>query len=256
MYKEKTYIAGETIEVEKLHSNQFLPKGGRAKRVKSTPESVKKHNEKISEDKFRRKMNSNFSVDDTHCVLLYKKGYRPTMEEYRKNIKDFLKDMRKEYKKLGLLFKYMYVTGYYDKDGIADDEYDTHNETVIHHHILMNGIDYKIIARVWRKYGYGIKLNPLYGEGDFTDLANYFIEHTKNLFREVTSPSKKRWSCSRNLKDPILKERKIHASSWRKDPVAKKGYKLITDSIKYGVSEVTGYPYMFYRMVKIQNQRK
>ena len=63
MYKEKTYIAGETIEVEKLHSNQFLPKGGRAKRVKATPESVKKHNEKISEDKFRRKMKNIRSWD-------------------------------------------------------------------------------------------------------------------------------------------------------------------------------------------------
>ena len=30
---------------------------------------------------------------------------------------------------------------------------------------------------------------------------------------------------------------------------------IIPDSIEYGVSEITGYPYQYYRMIKIPDQK-
>jgi len=256
MYEQREYTAGDIKEFEKIHSKKCPPNIYRAKRTKPTPESVKKYNDIKSEDYLRRKFHCNFGEDDLHIVLGYPKGYRPTPAQSKKDLKAFKNDMRIEYKKMGLLFKYMHVTGFYDKDGIQDSGYNEHDETTIHHHIVMNSIDYRIITRVWKKRGGRIWFFALDGEGDYTALVTYLIGHTKNLFREDCSPCKKKWSCSRNLKDPPPpKVKVVNASAWREEPKPIKGYKIVTDSIRYGVSEVTGYPYQFYRMVKIK-QRK
>lgn len=256
MYEQLEFTMGDIIEVERKHTKKCPPKGGRIKRTKPTPESVKKYNEKIAEDYFRRKFHCNFFEDDLHIVLGYPKGCRPTNVRIKKDIKAFQADMRKEYRKLGLLFQYMHVTGYYNKDGIPDSGYDEHDETTIHHHMVMKSIDYRIVTKVWKKRGGRVWFYPLDDEGDYTALVTYFIGHTKNLFRDKSSPCKKKWSCSRNLKEPPLpKKKEIKASTWRDDPKPKKGYKIVTDSIRYGVSEVTGYPYMFYRMVRIKPRK-
>lgn len=257
MYELRHYFAGDIVEVEFMHTKKCPPKGVRATRTKPTPEDVKKYNEKIAEDYLRRKFHCNFYENDLHIVLGYPQKYRPKNEQIKKDLKAFKKAMRKEYKKLELPFKYMHVTGFYDKDGMPDSEYNEHDETTVHHHMVMNSIDYRIITAEWKKIGGRVWFYPLDDEGDYTALVTYLIGHTKNLFREKASPTKKRWSCSRNLKDPPPPKTKVvHAATWRKDPKAIKGYKLITDSIKRDVSNITGYPYMFYRMVKIKQQRK
>ena len=62
---------------------------------------------------------------------------------------------------------------------------------------------------------------------------------------------KKRWNSSRNLIIPEPKIEIVSADDWKKDPVVPKGFMLVPDSLIYGVSEVTGYPYQFYRLVQI-----
>lgn len=53
------------------------------------------------------------------------------------------------------------------------------------------------------------------------------------------------------LVKPIVKRKVVSANSWREYPQAPKGYMIIPESIEYGVSEITGYPYQYYRMIKI-----
>lgn len=48
----------------------------------------------------------------------------------------------------------------------------------------------------------------------------------------------------------------VKADSWREYPKAPKGYMIIPDSIEYGVSEITGYPYQYYRMIKIPDKKQ
>lgn len=256
MYVKKVHKAGRTIEVEKMHTHKY-PKGVRAPIARPTAESVKKYNEKLAFDYWRRKINHNFTEDDLHIVLPYRKGYRPGEKELKNDIRRFKEILRKEMKKRGLVFKYVHVVGFYNKDGIPETGYDTHDETSLHHHLVISGIDYKVLTKAWKGENHArLWMYPLDDEGDYTDLSAYLFGHTKNLFRAAEAPYKKRWSCSRNLKEPPQPTQEVvSASSWRKDPEPIKGYKIVTDSIRYGVSEETGYPYQFYRMVEIKSRK-
>ncbi len=257
MHVKKMYFAGETIEVEKTYSKKTGKHIKRAKREKPTPEKVKKYNEKKAGDILRRKVNTNFTTDDIHLVLTYKENLRPDPKQASRNLKYFLAKLRAEFKKINSELRYISITGYLDKDydPEIDDDYTKHKEVAIHHHLIINATDYKIITKCWREFGRAMMF-PLDEVGDYTELANYFIRHTNHIFRDIDSPCKKRWSCSRNLKEPILKVKEVKADSWREEPKPVKGYMIIKNSIQYGVSEITGYPYQFYRMIKINNIRK
>lgn len=247
------YFTGDVIEVEKLHTSKTCKDKLRNKKTKSTPEKIKKHNEKLANDRLRRLVNCNFSENDLHVVLTYEKDKRPIPKDMIKYTKKFFTSLRGEYKKQGQELKYIYVSGIVDKDYNSDEcENYKHKEVAPHHHIIINEIGYKIITKLWR-YG-RVMIYPLDGSGDYINLANYFLEHTKNNFRDIDSPIKKRWSCSRNLKKPKVTKEQVRSSSWREYPKAKEGYIIITDSVKYGVSEITGYPYQFYRMIRIKSK--
>lgn len=254
MYARITHVAGDTIEVE----NKFTwscppPKGKREKKFNPSDEAVKKNNEMLSQAELRRTINHNFKADDLHVILTHGE-FKPSQEETRKIIKEFNRCMRREYKKLELEYKYIRITGWIDKDIITDEPITNdilkHNEVAEHHHFIMNAIDYKLITKHW-KHG-RVWLFPLDEMADYTSLANYFFRHTNNNFRNEESPLKKRWSPSRNLKKPPppIKKR-MKARDWSETPKPKKGYQIVTDSIRMGVSEFTGYPYQFYRMVRI-----
>lgn len=257
MYIKRTYTAGLTKEVEKIYSSKYGKNHKRAGQEKPTPEKVKKYNAKLAEDRFRRKMNTNFGADDLHIVLTYIKSKRPPPDRAAKNLKKAIAKARKEYRKQGLELKYMAVTGYGEDDGISpeDKEKYGHDEVAMHHHIVVNYIDIRIWTEIWKEFGRAWVF-PLDDTGDYTLLANYFIEHGKQHFREPNGATKKRYSCSRNLKEPEIREKAVNAESWRKNPVPEKGYYIDRDSVRYGVSEITGYPYQFYRMIKIQGKRR
>ena len=55
---------------------------------------------------------------------------------------------------------------------------------------------------------------------------------------------------------PVVKRKVVSANSWRETPKVPQGYMLIADSVEYGVSEITGYPYQYYRAIKISDKPK
>lgn len=250
MYLKKTYEYKNIIEVEKTCSGRYGRKCQVSAKRNPTKESQRKENERRMIRNLNRIIEANFTEDDFHVVLTYKKENRPQPQESKDIIKKFLASMRKEYKARNWEFKYIIVTEYRKK--------------AIHHHVIMNDLPQdrekeninkdhmtllKLLKRHW-KYGKRF-LTALYGEGEYEDLASYLVKETTETFKDDEAPCKKRYSCSRNLVHPEPEVKKIKAFTWRDEPKAKKGYEIIKDSIYSGIN-CMGFPYQYYKMRKTQ----
>lgn len=253
---KQEYIAGATIDTYKIMSNKYKAKGTRAKKTKPTPEDVKQQNELRAQDAFIRKIHASFNLDDLHIVLTFAPNKCPeTSQDIKKVFDKFIRKARKEYKTQGKEFKCAGGYGFLPKDGTKEFEQCNfgggHNESRPHFHLIVNYIDIRIWTKLWKEYGRAMFF-PLDSTGNYSNLAKYLVGHTKYNFRHQDSPFKQRWFCTRNLTIPPPEKPKIiKADSWQEYPKPKKGYYIDTDSIRQGVSAVTGYPYQFYRQIKI-----
>lgn len=236
-YLKEEAIAGITIEVSKKHSYRFQQKGiPRSKNTNPTPEDVKKYNEKKAETNLRRLINHNFRYKDIHLVLTYRRNERPsTPQEAKKDLEKFLRKLRDYFRKRNRVLKYIAVTEY--------------KNTAIHHHLIINSMDTRDLTDLWTKG----QPRPTYMDntGQYGKLASYLIKETSKTFNSEGRVHGKRWCASTNLEKPKINTKAISAHGWDKDPKPKKGYYIEKDSIRSGVHEKTGYPYFFYRMIKI-----
>lgn len=237
-YIKTTCYAGKTIEVSKSFSSRYNKKGiTRGKNKKLTPEQMQAINERNAETKLRRLINTNYVPGDLHITLTYTKENRPAPEEAKTELEKFIRKIRTAYRKNEDELKYILVTEYKNKS--------------IHHHLIVNMIKpvpVKEFDRLWNKGR--IKFTYFDDTGQYGDLAHYLIKETRKTFREVNSPSRKRWNASKNLKKPDIKKEIIKAKEWRKIPVPLKGYIIETDSIREGFHDFTGWPYQAYSMIR------
>ena len=230
-------------EVEKVHSSRYGSRGMKhSPKAKPTKEDMKKINERNRIKKLRRKIEMNFDFGDYHTVLTYRKEERPTPEEARERLREFLKSMRKEYKAQGQPLKYIIVTEY--------------ENTAIHHPLILNDIGRTpaIVRKLWN-YGNAF-FTVVREQGDVEDLAAYLVKETQKSFRNPDNPSKLSYSCSRNLKPVVVTTRVVDAKTWRREPAAPAGYWIAKDSIVEGYSKITGYPYQYYTCYKITPEMK
>lgn len=236
-YLKKTCVLPYRIEVEKVHSSRYGSRGMKyAPKKKATAEEMQLVNERNRIKKLYRKIAANFDFGDYHMQLTYRPSDRPSAEAARECLKDFLKQMRREFKKRGQELKYIVTT-----------EYQT---TAIHHHLVINeiGETAKLAAKCW-KYG-KVFFSVVYENGEVMNLAAYLIKETQNSFRDPENPSKLSYSCSRNLINPKEKVEVVKADTWMEIPVPPAGYWIRKDSIVSGFSKITGYPYQYYTCVK------
>jgi|LGVE01.1.fsa_nt_gb hypothetical protein len=235
-YIKKIIIAGRTKEIIKIYSSRYGKRGiTRGKNINATPEEVRRVNQRNAETKLRHLLNTNFGKNDIHMVLTYKKKERPDPEQGKKNLKNFIRRIKRVYDKKGIEFKYITVT-----------EYKT---AAIHHHLIVTGIDVRLIQDKW-PFG---KVRPTYMDdtGEYSKLANYLIKETSKTFNSEEKIFSRRYGRSRNLKQPKIITRIVKSKTFREDPKPEKGYYIEKDSIRNGVHEVTGRVYQFYRMIKI-----
>ena len=239
-YKQIEYKAGATLEIIKC-----VPKGlrtgcGRGKR--KTKEEITKANMRQAARKLVRKINANFRPGDWHVILTYRKTTRPDRQEARKALSGLLEKLRAEYRKHGFQLKYIHATEYENK--------------AIHHHLIINNVndgkrttsDY--IRKLWKERG-SPKFVGLYDDGEYQKLAEYIVKETEKTFRQPDSPSKQRYSCSRNLITPRPRRRtRTTKKGWDMDPKPRKGYYILPGSLYNGTDKL-GYPYQRYTMVKI-----
>lgn len=256
-YTHIEYPAGCTREII-----NYIDKGQRsgAPRAEKPPKKTRKQmqdaNMRQAARKLARKLNANYKPGDWHITLTYRKEARPTPEEARKILSDFIAELRKRYRQAGYILKWIAVTEYKKKHP--------------HHHIVINEINagkqqttHRFVRELWSGRG-NPKFVPLYDNGEYSRLAEYLIKETDETFRESKERGKQRYGCSRNLINPkpetdpretkTLQEAGANGirTPWRQEPKPRPGYYIDPDSLFNGLDKM-GYPYQRYIMIKLNH---
>ncbi|RDY30316.1 hypothetical protein [Lachnotalea glycerini] len=252
-YWKDTWSFPNSIEYEYKFAGNYGAKGEkRGERKKATPEQIKKQNQLNKEKRMRRVIKANFLSEDYWITLKYPEGTRKKVEEVKKELKKFLDDMRKAYKKRSEIFKFIYRMEIGEFGGI-------------HIHILLNRIQGKphtdlLIKELW-PHG-TINYQTLYEYGGYKKLANYIVKppdeevyEQLSLFEEEEQKQFIRYSSSRNLIRPEP-ERKVYRRWTVKQliedgPKPIKGFYIDKDSIIVGVNKYTGMSYLQYTECRI-----
>lgn len=236
-YIRETCVAGNTIEVSKYYSFRAHSRGEkRKKKERESSEAMKRINQRNAERDLRRLMNTNFKDGDFLVRLDFFKAEAPEGSEEMQNlISKALRKLRKEAKRQGKELKYIYVK----EVGPRGSR---------HIHMMLTKCDIDTLRKCW-PYG-GIHVDPLYTGGQYGKIAAYFVKYAAKTEETEGKLIGKRWYGSRNLEKPRIQKKYISANRFREEPEEKKGYFLDKDSVRRGISELTGYEYLTYTLIK------
>lgn len=243
MVVERITYAGKTIEVDKYHIN-YIPKGPRKKKREESPERIKKANLRKRTDRLRQLMNTNFNDKEFWSMTLtYRKGEEPgSIRQVRNDASDFVTRLRKTAALFGTELKFIYVIGA-----------GKHRR---HVHITVNSLPDMAIFRGCWTHGH-VSMTPLYSDGQYRDLADYYIKNaqeTKEQEEELGEKPGRMFSCSQNLKQPVV-EKRIIPGRIKDEPRTIPGYYLEKDSVYKGITSM-GFPLIRYTLIKEkQNER-
>ena len=185
LYREKIYKCGNYTEVNIYPV--FAPQHGRGRRRKPSKAVQTVLNDRNATQKFIRLINTNFTPQDIRIDLTYSPETLPgSISDAQRCVQNFFRRLKNYRNKNGLPeLKYVYVT----ETGS--------NSARIHHHVVMSGgVDISELARIWGLGYTTVKPLQFDEETGLEALARYMIK-TKDK-RETY----KRWSSSRNLKQP------------------------------------------------------
>jgi hypothetical protein len=239
--------AGKTIEFCKYHSYKYPCKGEkRGKRVKTTCETQEKINLRRAEKNLRRLMNHNFCDDDFLITLDYFKKERPEDSKgMQADISNFLRKLRRIYKKENEVLKYIY-TKEIGPRGAA------------HVHMMISRCGDKNLAAIlkdcWSKGG--VHVDALWSDGQYAQIAAYFVKYANKTIETEGELVGKKYYPSRNLKRPKVTKKIIQGVNTYYEKVKEKaGYYLEKDSVVSGQT-VGGYGYFSYTLHEIKKKRK
>lgn len=255
-YCMETWKFRYSIEREYKYKGRYGAKGEkRAEKVKATPEQIKKQNQRNREKTIRRLIKANFMPADLWCTLKYPAGTRKPIKEVMKDIRKFHDAMRREYKKAGEPYKFIYRVEIGKHGGI-------------HIHILINRMAPEhatdiLIAKHWKPGR--VHFENLHETGGYKDLGKYIVKQPDeetwkqmSLFRKEEQKILIRYSSSRNLIRPEPERKDYKHRTVRKiieeGPKPTKGYYIDKESVYCGVNRYTGMSYLQYTEVLI-NQK-
>lgn len=111
MYMESICRAGKTKIVWKYHCyHAGKPGEKRKKKANKTKESQQKVNDRQTERRLTGILNENFDGSSWYVTWSYREDLRPKdIEELKLQISQLLRDLRKLYKKEGLVLKYVWT---------------------------------------------------------------------------------------------------------------------------------------------------
>lgn len=245
-YVTKTVDSGDIREVETYP--MYLKKDMPNEWIKEKNRVYQKNlDNKNAQKSFIRKINTNFVDGDYHITLPYDDEHKPkSHEEAKRDMQNYIRRLKRRIKKENVQeeLKYIYVTEHSEgKKGIR-----------CHHHLIINAIlPRDIIEELWI-HGKRIKSTKLHGdELHLTGLATYLSKDPKG---------KKRWCCSKNLKDPKITrshskftKKKINNMTRNQNLVKEEmektnpGYVYISHQIY--INEHNGKPYIYVQMRKL-----
>lgn len=240
-YIKEICMAGKILEVRKYYTLRHNCKGEkRDARSKTTCECQERVNYREAERKLRRKMNANFT-DDTGMLVTftYLKENRPEdSKQMGVDMRNLLKELRKEFKKNEDELKFIYVKEL-GKRGAA------------HVHMMMSICDIRILRKCWKKGG--VRIDPLWSKGDYTNIAKYFVKYARKTEETEGKLVGRRWTCSRNLKQTIVIKVVVNANTFNHRIMKKDGFVLDPTSVQEGYTEF-GYRYFSYVMKKVMDK--
>jgi len=95
-------------EIKKYYSRKHKPKEKRAKTGEPSRPEQENKNIRRQTEQLRWKLNCNFQGGDMFITFSYRKDERPdTYKEMLKQKDKLIRDLRKQYKKIGKEFKYV-----------------------------------------------------------------------------------------------------------------------------------------------------
>ena len=231
-YIKEICIAGSVITVRRYHTLRYNCKGEkRENREKLTTEKQEAINRRLAERKLAAKMNANFT-DDTGMLVTFtyaKDSRPPTLDDMSDDIRNLLKNMRREFKNIGPL-KYIYVKELGTKGA--------------HHiHMIMSVCDVRVLKKCWC-HGF-VHVRPLDSDNDYTRIAEYFVKYADKTEKTLGRRVGKRWNSSRNLKEPVVIKKVVNANTFaektRRSTIRKyeeQGFYFVKDSERSGISEL------------------
>lgn len=187
-YCTKTEKAGDTLV---LTVYPILGRSDRAKAEAARKAMSRERQTRYNRERARRRlallMDANFGRNDLHVTLTYR-GTPPEYEQARKDVRNYLRAVKRMREKAGLPeMKYIYVLEEEGGDG---------EKRRIHVHLMMTGgISREALEEKWgRGYANCDRLQPEEGNG-LMELARYFTKLEQEKHRRA-------WSASKNLRKP------------------------------------------------------
>lgn len=223
----------------------------RQSRIRASPPKVKDLNDEYSRKMYRWLFHNNFSSGDYVVTLTFAKV--TDKAHAQKEFSNYVKRLRRLYKRLGLELKYLYVY-----EGRS-------NGTRPHFHVLLNrgaGLNRDDIENLWKLGTVNSKkLRSNNAEGICKELCDYLAKEMKQASKYERS-----WNCSTNLLRPdiVTDDNAISRKRMRKLQEAKRndevkkyverlyiGWTLINYYI--GTNEITGRPFARLQLVRKKN---
>ena len=196
-YRTRTIKAGPRLEVE-IYPIFGRENSGRLRAAKRnlTPEAVQRNNEERSRRKLVQLIDANFTEKDYHVTLTYA-GNPPSYEQARKDVKNFLRAVKRKREQRGLdELKYVYT---------IEDEQDGKRKRIHIHAIMNGGISREELEKIWGQ-GYANADNLQPDENGLEAIARYITKQQKN---------RRKWARSRNLKMPKVRTSDTKVSNAR-----------------------------------------
>ena len=206
-YMVTEIISGSVVERRKTRIRRSPKKRG--KRVKgSSSERKQVGNREYAKLQLARAINCNFCQGDLWLTLSYsREGLEKVGDDFKAADHAaglFLDRLGRRFKKLGKEFRWIRNTSQIDGD--------TGEVVRLHHHLILPGGAFTVRdkclwigeERVEEIWGLGeIDYQIMRRQKDFKPIANYIVNQGRFL------PDEKKWSCSRNLKKPIVRRRTV-----------------------------------------------
>lgn len=207
IFMVRRYQAGRVVEQSGFWvSPNVKPRNSRKRG--STPQRKQDANGRAAVRRLARTINGNFGPGDYLLTEKYDsagmKKIHQNAEEAKHQLKLFTDRLRGAVKQAGGELKWVGITS--EVDG------DTGEVVRIHHHMVVSGDVFRVENKVmyvgekplddiW-KFG-SVDWQPLKHQADYTPLALYLCRQAH------CKPDEKKWTCSRNLEKPDIKEKII-----------------------------------------------
>ena len=191
-YREKRIYSGNMLEIEIYPISDQERKSPRKKKEKESSLKQKNLNDKNAKKHLIRLLNSNFTDNDLSVHTTYSRESLPTsLEEAKRNEVNYLRRINHNRKKSGMSpAKYIAIIEYHNPDGT-----DKRKKIRIHHHFIISGMDRDTAEQLWGK-GRANADRLKADEFGYEGLARYLAKDPQGA---------KRWTQSKNLKQPTIK---------------------------------------------------